>query len=122
MAPPMTPAAIVKLIEQLGVPLAVALAGGVALWKLIAFVLKDLKTDIADKQDDLLKSMSMQQVMIVRLIDRVRTLEINQMTAYTALITASDADLPEWRRTRAERISELKEQIKDVSHNGEAQE
>ena len=118
----MTPAAIVKLIEQLGVPLAVALAGGVALWKLIAFVLKDLKTDIADKQDDLLKSMSMQQVMIVRLIDRVRTLEINQMTAYTALITASDADLPQWRRTRAERISELKEQIKDVSHNGEAQE
>ena len=113
---------LVKLIETLGIPLAVALAGGVALWKLIAFVLKDLKSDIADKQDDLLKSMSLQQVMIVRLIDRVRTLEINQMTAYTALITASDADLPQWRRTRAERIAELREQIKDVSHNGESAE
>jgi len=117
----MTPTAVVKLIETLGIPLAVALAGGVALWKLIAFVLKDLKNDIADKQDDLQKSLSMQQVMIIKLIDRVRTLEINQMTAYTALITASDADLPEWRRTRAERIAELREQIKDVSHNGEGE-
>ena len=117
----MTPTAVVKLIETLGIPLAVALAGGVALWKLIAFVLKDLKNDIADKQDDLQKSLSMQQVMIIKLIDRVRTLEINQMTAYTALITASDADLPEWRRTRAERIAALREQIKDVSHNGEGE-
>ena len=115
----MTPAAIIKLVETLGIPLAVALAGGVALWKLIAFVLKDLKNDISSKQDDLQKSLSLQQVMIIKLIDRVRTLEINQMTAYTALITASDADLPEWRRTRAERIAELHEQIKDVSHNGE---
>ena len=115
----MTPAAIIKLVETLGIPLAVALAGGVALWKLIALVLKDLKNDISSKQDDLQKSLSLQQVMIIKLIDRVRTLEINQMTAYTALITASDADLPEWRRTRAERIAELHEQIKDVSHNGE---
>jgi hypothetical protein len=29
--------------------------------------------------------------------------------------------MPEWRRTRSERIAELKEQIKDVSHNGEAE-
>ena len=56
---------------------------------------------------------------IVKLIDRVRTLEINQMTAYTALLTAASADLPDWRRTRAERIAELKEQIRDISYNGE---
>jgi len=112
---------IVKLIETLGIPLAVALAGGVALWKLIAFVLKDLKKDIADKQDDIHKALNSQQIMVVRLIDRVRTLEINQMTAYTALLTEAKADLPEWRRTRSERIAELKEQIKDVSHNGEGE-
>ena len=117
----MTPAAVMKMIETLGVPLAVAIAGGVALWKLIAFVLKDLKTDIADKQDALLALIRTQNTILIKLIDRVRTLEINQMTAYTALLKVADADMPEWRRTRAERIAELREQIKDVSHNGEAE-
>ena len=117
----MTPASIVKMIETLGVPLAVAIAGGLALWKLIAFVLKDLKTDIADKQDELHQLMRIQNTILVKLIDRVRTLEINQMTAYTALLTVSGADMPEWRRTRSERIAELNEQIKDVSHNGEGE-
>jgi len=117
----MTPAAVMKMIETLGVPLAVAIAGGVALWKLIAFVLKDLKTDISDKQDALLALIRTQNTILIKLIDRVRTLEINQMTAYTALLSVTDADMPEWRRTRAERIAELREQIKDVSHNGEAE-
>jgi hypothetical protein len=112
---------VVKLIETLGVPLAVAIAGGVALWKLIAFVLKDLKKDIADKQEEIHQLLRGQNTILVKLIDRVRTLEINQMTAYTALLTAAQADMPEWRRTRSERIAELKEQIKDVSHNGEAE-
>ena len=110
---------LIKLIETLGVPLAVALCAGIALWKLIAFLLKDLKTDIAHQQDDLMRALANNQTMIIKLIDRVRTLEINQMTAYTSLLTAANADLPDWRRTRAERIAELKEQIKDISHNGE---
>ena len=106
---------LIKLIETLGVPLAVALCAGIALWKLIAFLLKD----IAHQQDDLMRALANNQTMIIKLIDRVRTLEINQMTAYTSLLTAANADLPDWRRTRAERIAELKEQIKDISHNGE---
>ena len=112
---------IVKIIETLGIPLAVAIVGGLALWKLIAFVLKDLKTNIADEQDELHQLLRGQNTILVKLIDRVRTLEINQMTAYTSLLTASHADLPEWRRTRSERIAELHEQIKDVSHNGEGE-
>ena len=113
---------IVKLIETLGIPLAVALAGGVALWKLIAFVLKDLKSDIADKQDDLHAALRSQQVMLVRLIDRVRTLELNLQTTWTAALTALDAEPPKLRRTRAEVLAELKEQMLDVAHNGEADE
>jgi hypothetical protein len=92
---------------------------GIGLWKLIQFLLKDLKTDIAGQQDDMMKALRGNQTMIIKLIDRVRTLEINQMTAYTSLLTAARADLPDWRRTRAERIAELHEQIKDISHNGE---
>jgi hypothetical protein len=110
---------IVKLIETLGIPLAVALCLGIGLWKLIQFLLKDLKTDISNQQDDLLQALRGNQTMIVKLVDRVRTLEINQMTAYTSLLAAARADLPDWRRTRAERIAELKEQIRDISHNGE---
>ena len=114
-------ASVIKLVETLGIPLAVALAGGLALWKLIAFVLKDLKKDVADKQEEISQLIRGQHTILIKLIDRIRTLEINQMTAYTALLTASQADMPEWRRTRSERIAELKEQIKDVSHNGEAE-
>jgi len=110
---------VVKLIETLGIPLAVALCLGIGLWKLIQFLLKDLKTDISNQQDDLLQALRGNQTMIVKLVDRVRTLEINQMTAYTSLLAAARADLPDWRRTRAERIAELKEQIRDISHNGE---
>ena len=110
---------LIKLIETLGIPLAVALAGGVALWKLITFVLKDLKTDIADKQDELQASLKLQNTMIVRLIDRVRTLEINTMMANTALLTKNGCDIPEWRPPRSEQIANLQEAIKDVSHNGE---
>ena len=113
---------VVKLIETLGIPLAVALAGGLALWKLIAFVLKDLQTDIGAKQDDLHAALRQQQVMLVRLIDRVRTLEINTMMANTALLTKSGCEIPEWRQPRAQRIANLREEIKDVSHNGEAEE
>ena len=114
-------ASVIKLVETLGIPLAVALAGGLALWKLIAFVLKDLKKDVANKQEEISQLIRGQHTILIKLIDRIRTLEINQMTAYTALLTASQADMPEWRRTRSERIAELKEQIKDVSHNGEAE-
>jgi hypothetical protein len=117
----MTPAAVMKMIETLGVPLAVAIAGGVALWKLIAFVLKDLKKDIADKQDEIHQLLRGQNTILVKLIDRVRTLEINQMTAYTSLLTAANADLPNFRRTRAERLAELREQMLDVAHNGEGE-
>ena len=109
----------IKLIETLGIPLAVAVALGIALWKIIQYLLKDLKRDITAQQEDMNAALQANQTMIIRLIDRVRTLEINQMTAYTSLLTAAKADLPEWRRTRAERIAELKEQIKDISHNGE---
>ena len=109
----------IKLIETLGIPLAVAVALGIGLWKIIQYLLKDLKRDITAQQEDMNAALQANQTMIIRLIDRVRTLEINQMTAYTSLLTAAKADLPEWRRTRAERIAELKEQIKDISHNGE---
>ena len=109
----------IKLIETLGIPLAVAVALGIGLWKIIQYLLKDLKRDITAQQDDMNAALQANQTMIIRLIDRVLTLEINQMTAYTSLLTAAKADLPEWRRTRAERIAELKEQIKDISHNGE---
>mgnify|MGYP003139466343 FL=1 len=112
----------IKLIETLGIPLAVAVVLGIGLWKIIQYLLKDLKHDITNQQEDMINALQTNQMMIVRLIDRVRTLEINQSTAYTSLLTAAKADLPEWRRTRAERIAELKEQIKDISHNGEENE
>jgi len=110
---------LIKLIETLGVPLAVALAAGLLLWKLIAFILKDLKKDFTRQQDELQADTKAQQIMVVRLIDRVRTLEINSMMAMTALLTKTGCEMPDWRRTRTEKTADLKEQLKDVSHNAD---
>ena len=78
----------IKLIETLGIPLAVAVVLGIGLWKIIQYLLKDLKHDITNQQEDMINALQTNQMMIVRLIDRVRTLEINQSTAYTSLLTA----------------------------------
>lgn len=118
----MSVAQILKVVEQLGIPVAVSIAAGIALWKLLSFILKDLKADVGDKQDELQSALRSQQVMLVRLIDRVRTLELNLHTTWTAALTALDADLPPLRRTRAEVLAELKQQSMDVAHNGEADE
>jgi hypothetical protein len=69
----------IKLIETLGIPLAVAVALGIGLWKIIQYLLKDLKRDITAQQDDMNAALQANQTMIIRLIDRVRTLEINQI-------------------------------------------
>ena len=71
----------IKLIETLGIPLAVAVALGIGLWKIIQYLLKDLKRDITAQQEDMNAALQANQTMIIRLIDRVRPLEINQMTA-----------------------------------------
>jgi hypothetical protein len=41
------------------------------------------------------------------------------MMTLTALLTAAGCDIARLAAPRAERIAELKEQIKDISHNGE---
>ena len=64
----------IKLIETLGIPLAVAVALGIGLWKIIQYLLKDLKRDITAQQDDMNAALQANQTMIIRLIDRVRTL------------------------------------------------
>jgi hypothetical protein len=125
----MTPAAIGKFVETVGVPVTVAVACGFLVWWLLKWLtgslgnqISDVKQEIKDETDDLHGTLKMQHTMLVRLIDRVRTLEINTMMANTALLTKNGCDIPEWRRPRSERIANLKEEIKDVSHNGEGDE
>ena len=112
----MTPAAIGKFVETVGVPVTVAVACGFLVWWLLKWLtgslgnqISDVKQEIKDETDDLHATLKMQHTMLVRLIDRVRTLEINTMMANTALLTKNGCDIPEWRRPRSERIANLKE-------------
>ena len=125
----MTPATIGKFVETVGIPAAGMAAAGFLAWYLLKWMtgnlgkqMGEIKQEIKNETDDLHAALRSQQVMLVRLIDRVRTLELNLQTTWTAALTALDAEPPKLRRTRAEVLAELKEQMLDVAHNGEADE
>ena len=125
----MTPATIGKFVETVGIPAAGMAAAGFLAWYLLRWMsgnlgkqMGEIKQEIKNETDDLHAVLRSQQVMLVRLIDRVRTLELNLQTTWTAALTALDAEPPTLRRTRAEVLAELKEQMLDVAHNGEADE
>jgi hypothetical protein len=116
----------VKILETVGIPVATAIALGFGLAKLLSFVLKDQRKDIASgfktvaaesttNRETLIRN----EQLIVALVDRVRVLERNTLLAYTNIIVALDAEQPEWNLTRREKIAELQEQIKDIGRNGE---
>ena len=125
----MTPGTLGKFVETVGIPAAGMAAAGFLAWYLLRWMtgnlgkqMGEIKQEIKNETDDLHAVLRSQQVMLVRLIDRVRTLELNLQTTWTAALTALDAEPPTLRRTRAEVLAELKEQMLDVAHNGEADE
>ena len=125
----MTPGTLGKFVETVGIPAAGMAAAGFLAWYLLKWMtgnlgkqMGEIKQEIKNETDDLHDTLKLQHTMLVRLIDRIRTLEINTMMSNTALLTKSGCDIPEWRRPRSERIANLKEEIKDVSHNGEGDE
>ena len=129
----MSVAQLIKLVETLGVPVLVAAASAFALWKVLQFILRDLRDDIKDiskEQTDELRELrkSLQgelretkqetqeiKTMVVRLIDRVRILDQSLLEHTTAArIIWGVEPSRDRKRTRQERRDELQEKLRGI--------
>jgi DNA-binding transcriptional MerR regulator len=123
----MTPGAVGKFIETVGVPVAMAAACGFVVWWLLKWLtgslgtqIKEIKQEIKDETDEVQGEIRLLHSITISLIDRIRVLERNTLLAHTTMLGQLGCkELPVWHETRKEKIAELKEQIKDIGRNGE---
>jgi hypothetical protein len=126
----MTPAAVAKLLEQVGIPLVVAGACGYSLVFVVRWILVTFKKDFEKKVEGLHKNLDEEmaihrehlielKTLSVRLTDRVRRLD-QTLTALDATArTVWTLDKVPRNRTRSERREELEEALRDVGKNGD---
>tara|TARA_Y100000310_G_C20240803_1_gene604581 strand:+ start:188 stop:565 length:378 start_codon:yes stop_codon:yes gene_type:complete len=123
----MSPTALGKFIETVGVPVAMAVACGFLVWWLLKWLtgslgtqIKEIKQEIKDETDEVQGEIRLLHSITISLIDRIRVLERNTLLAHTTMLGQLGCkELPVWHETRKEKIAELKEQIKDIGRNGE---
>ena len=123
----MPPAAVGKLVEAVGIPLAGMLAAGCFAWYLLRWMtgslgkqISDIKQEIRVETDEVQKEIRQLHNITISLVDRIRVLERNSMLAHQTILVKLGCEIPDWHLTRKERHAELQEQIKDVGiRNGE---
>ena len=125
-----------KMFETVGIPVLTALAAGYALWWLIRWITGNFKQELNDEHKDIVKAIdSLKEeldeetrdtreqlgskldevrIMVIRLIDRVRVLEINFIEHDETVRAAYGLTRAERKKPRHEVVEELKEQIKDA--------
>jgi len=126
----------VKLFETVGIPVLTALAAGYALWWLIRWITGSFKQELNDEHKDIVKAIDILKeeldeetrdtrdqlgkrleelrIMVIRLIDRVRVLEINFIEHDETVRAAYGLERADRKKTRHDQVEELKEQIKDA--------
>ena len=125
----MSPTALGKFIETVGVPVAMAVACGFLVWWLLKWLtgslgtqIKEIKQEIKDETDHVQAEIRQLHSITISLIDRIRVLERNSLLFYTTILSQLGCkELPIWHETRKEKIAELKEQMKDIGRNGEVE-
>ena len=125
----MSPTALGKFIETVGVPVAVAVACGFVVWWLIKWLtgslgtqIREIKQEIKDETDEVQGEIRQLHSITISLIDRIRVLERNTLLAHTTMLAQLGCkELPVWHETRNEKLAELKEQMKDIGRNGEVE-
>ena len=125
-----------KMFETVGIPVLTAAAAGYALWWLIRWITGSFKQELNDEHQDIVKAidqlkeeldeeardtreqlgqkLSEVRTMVIRLIDRVRVLEINFIEHDETVRAAYGLTRAERKKPRHELVEELKEQIKDA--------
>ena len=121
---------VIDLFEKVGIPVLTAASAGYGLWWLMRWITNTFRQDvlsalknlhqeideeIRDTRTTMDKRLSELNIMIIRLIDRVRILEKNYIEHDETMRAVYDLGAkPKRRLTRQEIIEELKEQIKDA--------
>tara|TARA_R110000796_G_scaffold168810_2_gene285717 strand:+ start:1022 stop:1399 length:378 start_codon:yes stop_codon:yes gene_type:complete len=124
----MSPTALGKFIETVGVPVAMAVACGFVVWWLLKWLtgslgtqIGEIKQEIKDETDAVQGEIKQLHGITISLIDRIRVLERNTLLAHTMILGQLGCkETPVWYETRREKIAELKEQLKDAGRNGES--
>lgn len=139
----------VNLLETLGIPVVVGAVAAYSLWKIITWILKDLKVSISKQHEErgkeqlelkaemlaLLNSLTSQldeeirdtRALIkdlmgvnIQVVDRVRIMERNVYRFQDSVRTKFDIPSPNYELTRKERYDEAQQVIRDVGKiNGE---
>ena len=125
-----------KMFETVGIPVLTASAAGYALWWLIRWITgtfkqelneehreivkaidhlkEELDEETRDTREQLGKSLDELRIIVIRLVDRVRVLEINFIEHDETVRAAYGLTRAERKKPRHELVEELKEQIKDA--------
>jgi hypothetical protein len=126
----------VKLFETVGIPVLTAAAAGYALWWLIRWITGSFKEELNNEHQDIVKAIDILKeeldeetrdtrdllgkrleelrIMTIRLIDRVRVLEMNFIEHDETVRAAYGLERAIRKKTRHDQVEELKEQIKDA--------
>ena len=126
----------VKLFETVGIPVLTAAAAGYALWWLIRWITGSFKQELNNEHQDIVKAIDILKeeldeetrdtrdllgkrleelrIMTIRLIDRVRVLEMNFIEHDETVRAAYGLERAIRKKTRHVQVEELKEQIKDA--------
>lgn len=132
----MTTTSLIKLFETVGIPVVAAAAAGYALWWLIKWITNNLKGELADQHEASLKNVDELRneldeeirdtrellskhikdlnVIVIRLVDRIRVLEINFIEHDETVRALYGLKRADRKKPRHELVEELKEQIKDA--------
>jgi len=116
----MTVAQLTKLIEAVGIPAATAAAMGFLLWRLLQYILKDLRSDMESHDQELQKSLKKLQTVQIQQVDRIRVLERNIYRFQDAIAVKIGIARVEYDQTRKEKYDEAQQVLRDVgSINGD---
>ena len=126
----------VKLFETVGIPVLTAAAAGYALWWLIRWITGSFKEELNNEHKDIVKAIDILKeeldeetrdtrdllgkrleelrIISIRLIDRVRVLEMNFIEHDETVRAAYGLERAIRKKTRHDQVEELQEQIKDA--------
>ena len=110
----MTVAKLTKLVEAVGIPAATAAMMGFLLWKLLQYILKDLRSDMQQHDDDLQRSLKKVTTILIQQVDRIRVLERNIYRYQDATSVKLGLSPPMYDITRKEKYDEANQVLQDV--------
>ena len=126
----------IKLFETVGIPVLTAAAAGYALWWIIRWLTGSFKQELQDEHNSIIRTVDTLKneldeeardtreqlgkrleeirIMTIRLVDRIRVLEMNFVEHDETVRAAYGLKKAIRKKTRHDQVAELEEQIKDA--------